>query len=328
MKSYFLASLILWQSAASQANVVLVAPPQTSTDEYEAALLVNTDALTPIDHLLNSTPKLESMDELLLLFNQAEESLTLSQSKEESIKIYLKLLSLEDKDDWDHEQRRVFFTSYLRLLQLENSDFSEKRSEWIRAALDYMKEFEPPSELIPPPVLREIESQLEHTPSHTFSFNKEIKSQFPYVLINGKKVDTKESIELRNPHLKRRWTFISQFYEPITWNGTSADLLKKKFSSTPYLKDSCPKEVTKATLSPKIKTKIYTPLTCLRNPQKKEPPKEVSLPLPTQKTSSTWKMKKSTWVWIGVGAIATALIAANLNKKSSDKKEPTESYGF
>lgn len=328
MKPHFFAPFILWQSITSHAGTVLVAPPQTPVSEYQAALLVNTKTLTPIDHFLKSTPKLDSMDRLLKLFNQAEESLTLSQSEEEVITAYLELLKLENKDDWDQEQRRLFFTAYLRLLQLDSSEESRRKNHWINSALNYMDDFEPPSELIPPPVLRDLESKANLATPQSYTLKDIAGEAFPFVLINGKKISTKIQLHTKTPHLQKRWTFISQFYQPVTWIGSVTELSNLKLSPTPYITNPCPTKSDKVTFVSPTKTEVYTPMQCLRGLAKTETDKEIKLPLPSQTNSSKWKIKKSTWIWVGVGAIATALIASNLNKKSSNDQRPTESYGF
>lgn len=324
--------LLLFHEASCLAEKVLLAPTSTSPDEYESAISSYPDVISPIDHYLRKTPSSSSMEDLFKRFSHAEQSFIDASELSVTVEQYKKVLELEMTEDWDEEQRRLFLISYLRLLQIRHdTEDPKERAAWIEQALFYLQTIEAPRDLISPNIFREIEMKTALYSPKELVVPPRLARKYQKVLIQGKVYDTDKPIRFHSNKNKQRWTFLSYFFEAVTIHATHQEITAAKIKSQPILSSECENSTLNSGQVPKALAQIYTPLHCSKAnaPAPAKTIKEISLPISLGKTSSQWKMKKRHWIWIGVGALATAVVLSQLtqSEKTADPV-PTESYGF
>lgn len=307
---------------------VLLPTLGTSETEYGAALLVNKEAQSPIGAHLTQHPQISMVEKLGSLFSRAEQLFVESHDDADIAQAYEKVLDLENQEDWSDSHRRLFMISYLRLLQLPLNLVSDKKQKWMESVLFYISHLDLPRDLIPPPILYEVEQIQSEFPLKKIIFPDEIKQHFSKVLIQGKAFDTSKAIFLPATEIKRRWTFLSHFYEPETRFENGDTITEINIDARPFVEGQCDSAQI-ATKSFKD-SKIYSPLNCGKT---KESSKFTPVHLPSSdslKPSSSWKMTKKHWVWVGIGAVALGFVLANQKKSQppTPEPQPTESHGF
>lgn len=325
MRSFSLI-LSLFIAIPSFGKPVLLAPPSVSPDEFEAALMSDPDRLSYIDHYLTTTPPSRAVEELAHRFSQAEQSFIHAAQLEEALREYRKVIELEMTEDWNEDQRRLFLITYLRLLQITQTHESPERQKWIERSLFYLRHTEAPRDLIPPPVLRELEMKGSLNPLTEVSIPKNISQTHPKVLVQGKLYDTHQPIPVGALEADLRWTFLSDFFEPETVVASPLKIKSFKLATKAFVSGECNQSFLKSGKIKQVLVKIYKPLHCETSEEK---PKEITLPQSIPKPSTQWKMTKKHWLWIGAGAVAAAVIASQLQQGSKTKEPtPTETYGF
>lgn len=306
------------------AKTLMVPTDEVTTSEFEAALKNLPERISYQEYYLSETPKLRNIELLNQYFAQAQASFI---SLEDKALIRTKLenvLKLEFEEDWKKPQRRILLMSYLRLIQLtlDDPEQTEARISWIKQALFYLQEIDPPTDLIPPPVFQEVEKIKSQLPL----IEVQIASKdFDQVLIQGQPYNPQSPILVRVPSRSVRVTYLSNRYKPSSQVLSIADLGKFQPQKISWVKGECDKAIL---LEGPTSMQIYKGLNCKTEVVETTPSKEIQLPvLSTSKTSFKPSMNK--WVWVAAGVVVSALLINELNKnKTSSSGSPSNTYGF
>jgi len=320
---------------------ILIPSPDVSEEEYNSALSAFKNYISVEEWERNQSPTSPSIQKLIQKFSEAEASFTDSRDPAEIQKKYSDLLELEMTEDWGLNEQRIFFLSYLRLLQTNQEDLSAERKSYLDHAAFYLTRMDAPRNLIPPPLVREVEDRKAQLKWEPQNLSKEIVANYSKVLIMGKSQSTKEPLVLpRDLQFPIRFRFLSSYRPAKTKVISPTELSKVTLKQDSYVPNGCGSQSLRDDQAQRfsLPTKIYEPLHCSVKAKSSDEQKgiavvkstEVTLPGLSSQGSSSWKMKPKHWAWLGVGSVAAALLISQLKKKNEPNRvtSPGETQGF
>lgn len=347
MKNFFrrLNALVLIGSLFTQtawAQTILLFPPETPEHEIQAALMSQPEALRLEEWtFLHPNSLLESND-LVQKFSVAEKKFLDGAGKDDLLLSYQEVLSLQSKANWGKQELKLILTAHLRSVQLtDNSLPSSFRDDHLKQAA-FLSEYTRPIEnSIPPPLIREMNEVKATLNWRTFMPPQKIITDFPKVFFAGQVRNT--SLGFRIPQelsSSVRLAFASPKFQPQTIEVAPDQIENLKISPVAVVTGDCKSfrfslnsSQSSINAEENKNFEIYQPLSCqpknlqLTQQPKKDAFKESFPPIEIPTTKSHWKMEKKHWVWLGVGAVATALLIAQLRKKDEPSPPPASTVG-
>lgn len=214
IKSVVVILLILSKSLQSVASSgVMIQAATTDSARFDGYARSRANLIKFSDHYKSINPSLPKMRQLQDLFISANRSFL--EGSLQKAKTDFEMVAFEARSaDWDKSQRDLIHLSLLRLAQLEND--RQKRTAYIKEAIDFDRYKSPDVDLFPPPIIdefRRLHSQhLQQLQSwDTTDFSKD----FDYILLNGQIYDLKKGTKILVGMGRYRVTLLSDSYSPI-----------------------------------------------------------------------------------------------------------------
>ncbi|MAV89899.1 MAG: hypothetical protein CL676_00650 [Bdellovibrionaceae bacterium] len=343
MKNFFqkLNALVLIGSLFAQATwaqTILLFPPETPEHEIQAALMSQPETLRLEEWtFLHPTSLLESND-LIQKFSVAEKKFLDGAGKDELLLSYQEVLSLQSKANWGKQELKLILTAHLRTVQLtDNSLPSSFRESHLQQAAFLSEYTQPIENSIPPPLIREMNELKATLKWRTYTPPQKIITDFPKVFFAGQVRNT--SLGFRVPQELNstvRLTFASSKFHPRTIEVTPDQIENLKISPTAVVSGDCKSfrsSLGSINAEENKDFEIYQPLSCqsknlqLTQQPKKDAFKESFPPMEIPSNKSHWKMEKKHWIWLGVGAVATAILISQMRKKDETAPPPASTVG-
>lgn len=315
MKS--LVSLIFVFSFSAPAKV-LVPEPTVDDHEYRALLKTRPDDISPSQRLLQLRPSHSRREQLLGALAKAQQAYV-SQSADEARRRFLAVVDLLDKDDWGAGDRAVFLYAYLRLAQLEPN-----ASAWLDRAAVLGTDVAIERPLFPPPLLADLEARRSRL--SRVVIDDEIFRSWTTILINGR-VCTRNVCQIENDDGRIRVTWLSDKWMPHTALIRMREVTSYRPPRKAWLEGTCAHPAFSGQAEVLGDVEPFFGFGCVAAPVSLAGAAlthELSLPKTPEPAASLYKSK---WLWLGLGAIVTAAVIADQNKKKEDR-EPTTTYGY
>ena len=163
----------------------------------------------------------------------------LSGEVESALEIFKEITSLNHLADWNEEQRRVIFYSFLRRAQNEKN--ANKKQSLLLSAGQFMiskiTTDYPDYHLFPPPLLKELE-QIQNQLGFLSIPLKAIFPNHEIILINGKQISLKEKI-FKITESSYRVTVLSSSHTPWTKVVSISYLMNQSVKTKPLTLGYC-----------------------------------------------------------------------------------------
>ena len=329
----FLCTVLLFSHSIVYSKVLMRA---ADTDFVEFSAYAQTESIKTFaqyqwDQIRNSLPPVQL--ESLLTRAQSE---FLSDSPESAKMTYQAVVNHTHAFDWDTEERKIIFYSFLRLAQLETE---EQRSKLLlKKAVVFGKNLKVDLSLFPPPLVKAYHQIKESI--HLISFD--LRNIFPnheWILINGAGYSHDQQVSL--PDGTYRITALSSSHKAWTQIISLAQLVTKKIQTPLLVAGQCEKALLSSSLGKKIghRIQVLFPHFCVWDINK-----PVSLDLkPTgvqelmDNNNSNQKITLNKWFWLGIAAtlVVATVVVMDFEDKNGDspssgspESSPVISVGF
>lgn len=257
---------------------------------------------------------------------------------------FTQIFALADQHDWRKEERQVLAFSALRVAQLSAES---EQDLWIHRAGRF-QEIQMERSLFPPPLMmkfdeaQKLRETLMVNPARSWP-----EAQF--LLIDGQPFDLKKLMNLKSDKEIHRFTLVYDHAEPESRVMTYGELLQWRPLARELVDGGCnearwrKREPLSVTVQALFKNQCVATIST-RPDQKKENLSSImpvagleqtANPLGTSSgaadfgRSNAWSERKNlsgTWIWIGLGAVAAAVVASQIN--TSQGGSPSTSVGF
>jgi len=314
-------------------KTVLLRAPQADVGDFEAFVLSSPVYESASHAILSRIPSKENRDDLASRFAKAQASF-MEGSMIQAAEDFKSVTSLAETDQWGSEEQNVLLHSFFRLAQITHDP--QESEDWLKRAVVWTPKGEPAEKFFPPPLIEKWKTIKDSFPMVKMDLQP-YALDFDYVLINGRVVPLSDTTQLTVPNGPVRATFISDAFQPITVETQADQLSVVRIDKKPWVEGSCLKPQLHWQQSGQI-VKPFFSRHCapLKSPPKvdvevayHEAPLEIPIapttPLETNSTKSSTPLYHRTWFWLGIGAVATAVVVASLSKHET---QPTAHDGF
>lgn len=256
---------------------------------------------------------------------------------------FTQIFALADQHDWRKEERQVLAFSALRVAQLSTES---EQDLWIHRAGRF-QEIQIERSLFPPPLMmkfdeaQRLRESLMVNPARTWP-----EAQF--LLIDGQPFELKRLTDLKADKEIHRFTLVYDHAEPESRVMTYGELLQWRPLARELVDGGCNdarwrmRELLPITVQALFKSQCVA--TISTRPEKRENLSSINpaaglvqatSPLGTLSgaadlgRSNAWSERTNlsrTWIWIGLGAVAAAVVASQIN--TSQGGSPSTSVGF
>jgi hypothetical protein len=328
LKTKMLAKILVAVAAAcpllASASSPVVAIPGIGSAEIKA-YATSKDKLTLSEHLEVSRPGADRSAELKNRFQKAQRQ-WLAGNTEAARSEFRALTELSQKADWRDPQREVLQASYLRLAQSASS--GTEKSSWLEAAVRFFADLDPNPALFPPPLIEEFRAAKHRLLDDAPEFEPwEVFPESRYVLIDGRKIETKERKPIRLAPGVHRVTALSDTHVAITEFLTASQLRLFRASPVSLVEGSCGTARLKSDLTQLRDAEIYSGASCTGDsakPLELKPQYLASNGLPLTATQRPAQVEgKKTWYWVLGGAIIAGAGYALVREMNKEKGPET-----
>lgn len=316
-------------TSQSIAKTVILRSPKVDAKEYQAFVLSSPVYESAATAELNNFPTAEDRELLASTFAKAQATFmegSLTQAKED----FRAVVALAETDQWKEEEQNIFLHSYLRLAQLTHQP--EETEEWLKQAVIWAPNATLEEKYFPPPLVTKFTQIKNALPKIKVDLSA-FAGDFSVVLLNGRAISLAEKPKETLPEGPLRATFVSDTFQTVTVETTTDLISETEIERKAWVEGTCQKHKLHWQRSGDV-AKPYFSQTC--HPMKKTVAEDVDInyhmpapePLPVNlppAPKTTTAFYERTWFWLGVGAVATAVVVASL---SNHESEPTAHDGF
>lgn len=324
---------------------LLLAAGSASSDEFRAYAEAN-NRLTLSEIFDNTRPGTDLTRRLQNMTLKAQEA-WLNGSVDESRRLFAQIADMTLEGDWRAAQREAIHYALLRLAQASSS--TNERQSWLERAVTSFPDLDIDAKLFPPPLIESFQTIRSRILSETTVINAHSFPNHRWILINGRRFELHENLQLRLPDGLHRVTLISDSQRAFSRTLTPAQLRVLSVPTEPFVEGNCETPDWKP-MSGSIgingiqtvdvwfrndcvrlhETTGWRPLASdevdlerftkgISNPLKPSQA-EVRLPWPQNEPPHNLKeSNKKHWMWVGVAALATGaayLLQKELNRES------------
>lgn len=315
--------------APAKANIAWIKPPQTSFLDFRAHIeALDSPHITYGDYQLLQHRKAAHSLKLINHIQKAQE-LYLSGTIPSAKQAFQNITQMAHAADWEEEDRRIMLYAFLRRAQLEEQP--DIKRAFLLSAVQFSRKSITPEKadytLFPPPLTEEFNTLLKNQVFFTVLW-KEIFPEHEIILINGKRVSVRTSIEI--PEGVYRITALSSSHTPWSQAISLSRLIARPVHTKTLTTGTC------QTL--KIASRWKRPSTQLLSPECPAPIKFVGTTFPyknvtssikrntlqpdfSEKAAASQKQKIPKWFWIA-GGVATASLLIYFNGFQTQKSPP------
>lgn len=308
------------------AQEVVIQSEKTSNLEYEKYMLENPNKKSFVqDKKSQKDTWARKLEETLMSaqFEFLNGNLELAKAN------FKKITEMQHEGDWDKNDQETVHFAFLRQAQLEPTE--SKQRALIQQALIFNVDTIVDSKFFPPPFVSLYNQMKAQMKDHIWQLPKNADA-YDIILINGKNHKGRTGF-LKTVDGVQRFSFLSNRYAPVHYISAPAHLAKVSIPLEPLATGSCDHPQ----LSPSIEDKnryLYLVHDCVGNFNKDLAPSPTlaqSLPPPTPSVqTSSMKLFKSKWFWIGASVVATGLVVNHLsqqhNSSPSAQPEPVKTF--
>jgi hypothetical protein len=312
-----------------EAKTVVLRATKADVQDYQAFVLSSPAYESASTAQLSRFPTPEDREMLASAFAKAQASFmqgSMIQAQED----FRAIISLVETDQWKEDEQSVFLLSYFRLAQLAHRP--EETEDWLKQAVIWAPNGALDEKFFPPPLVEKFKQIKNSLPKLKVDFSA-FAGDFNFLLLNGRTIPLAESLSETLPEGPLRATFISDTFQTITIETTTDLISNAAIERKPWVDGSCQKFQMHWQHSGSV-AKPYFSRNCapVKKPSPEvdvayhpSAPEPIPIPVTTVSTTSSAPFYERTWFWIGMGAVATAVVVASL---SSHESQPTTHEGF
>jgi hypothetical protein len=229
-----LAFILFTGSTASATGPIYIQHFETQDQQFKAELLARNEAISFDEFVQEKLVSPTLHENLKVAFMRAQDQFLKSEiSQIESA--WQDVANYAYKADWRDTDRAMLEIAFLRLAQL-SSEASQTRS-WLQTAVSFDSNYQPDSQLYPPPLLQLYESMKKK--QNLVEISTELMNGFSQVLINGTEIRIGSAQVLKISDGIKRVTFISSRYQPVTRVVEARSIVDLRPEKKPLVEGDC-----------------------------------------------------------------------------------------
>lgn len=313
------------------AKTVVLRAPEANPKDYHAFVLSSPTFETASQAVLKEMPSGKDRETLGELFAKAQASFV-EGALVSAIENFKAVVAMAEGDQWGAEEQSVLLHSYLRLAQLTHTP--QEKEHWLEQATVWAPNGVINESYFPPPLLEQMRNLKKNLPMVKVDLRR-FAQDFDYVLINGRVITLPPARDESLPQGNVRVSFVSNAFQTVTIETTADQIEDLKLEKKPWVEGSCVKPQLRWSQAGVTAQAFFSrhcaPLKNQTVPKVDlayQPPSDAPLSLPVEAEGAS-KTKvpfyRRTWFWVGVGAVATAIVVASLSKQET---QPSTHDGF